>query len=374
MNFIVSKKVFYNALTIVAGAVSHNSPLPSLTGIKIDVKDNELILTGSDSNISIQTRLSNDNNEQLNLIVNEVGSIVIESRYIMEIVRKIESSEITIEIVDGSLTKISGDHAEFNINGIRSSDYPLIDFTVCEQSFTLPSKTLVDIINQTTFATSDKETRPALTGVNFKASGNELKCIATDSYRLALKTVTLDTPNTFNITIPAKSLNEVLKSLNEEKDIQVAVSNKKAQFFIDTTIIQTRLINEDYPDAERLILKDFNRFLEVDGYELLKAIDRASFIKNEGISIIKLTASPEEVIISSRSQEVGSSEELLDGAIYQGEPIELSFSGRYVIEALRALGNARVKINFSGEMKQFIINSLVDESIIQLVLPVRSYN
>ena len=126
------------------------------------MNQDSIVLTGSDSDISIQTTL-NGSDEETNLIVKETGSIVIEAKYILEIVRKIDADEIELEIVDGSLTKISGMSAEFRINGMRALDYPAIDFTRPGQQFEMDADVLLKVISQTTFATSDRETRPVLT-------------------------------------------------------------------------------------------------------------------------------------------------------------------------------------------------------------------
>ncbi|MEA4875549.1 DNA polymerase III subunit beta [Anaerorhabdus sp.] len=373
MNFKVSKRIFYNALQVVSRAISANSPLPSLSGIKIEVNDDHIVLTGSDSDISIQKILNNDE-EDLNLVVKETGSIVIEAKYILEIVRKIDADEINFEIIDGSLTKISGLSAEYKINGMRSSDYPSIDFSKPGQQFDIDADVLMKVISQTSFATSDKETRPVLTGVNFKCKDKVLECVATDSYRLARKFIELESDNTFNITIPAKSLNEIVKTIDKDSKVNVCVSDKKAQFWIGNTLIQTRLIDGSYPETERLVPTEFLHEMIVDSRDILNAIDRASFIKNEGISIVKLSADSKEVVISSKSQEVGSSTEKLNVISYSGNPIEISFSGRYVFEAIRTLATTTVKIQFSGEMKPFVIRNTEDDSILQLVLPVRTYS
>lgn len=373
MNFKISKRNFYSALQTVARAISSNSPVPSLSGIKIEVEQDSICLTGSDSDISIQRKLKSQD-EDLNLVVKETGSIVIEAKYILEIVRKIDAEDIELEIVDGSLTKISGLSAEFRINGMRSSDYPAIDFTKPGQQFEIDADSLMKMISQTTFATSDRETRPVLTGVNMKCSGKKLECVATDSYRLARKVMMLDTENSFNITIPAKSLNEVSKTIDRDTKILIAVSDKKAQFWIGETVIQTRLIDGAYPETGRLIPTEFAHELKVDSRDIMNAIDRASFIKNEGISIVKLSANNEEVVISSKSQEVGSSVENLNILSYEGNPLEISFSGKYVFEAIRVLSATTIQISFSGEMKPFIIRNVEDDSILQLVLPVRTYS
>jgi DNA polymerase III subunit beta len=373
MNFKISKRVFYNGLSVVSRAISANSPLPWLSGIKLEVKADQLTLTGSDSDVSIQ-KVINKKDHEGSFEVFEPGSMVIEAKYILEIVRKIDADELVVEVIDGSLTKISGLSAEFNINGMKSEDYPQIDFSMPTKQFEVDADLLLKIITQTGFATSDKETRPVLTGVNFKCEGKQLECVATDSFRLAKKTVLLDTENDFNITIPAKSLSEVAKTIERDEKVLICVSDKKAQFWIDNTVIQTRLIDGAYPETTRLIPNEFMYELTLDSRDILNAIDRASFIKSEGISIIKLSASEKEVIISTKSQEVGSSKEKLSAIKYTGLPLEISFSGRYVFDAIRVLNGSVVKISFSGEMKPFIIRNLEDETILQLILPVRTYS
>ena len=249
MNFKISKNVFYNYLQLVSKAISSNSPLPALSGIKIDVEKNKIILTGSDAEISIKKELDNEKYDDLNLVVIEEGSIVIESRYLLEIVRKIDSNEISFELIDGSFIKIVGKATEYKINGMRSTEYPSIDFNKPSKSFEIDSDVLLKIINQTTFATSDKEIRPVLTGVNFNIKNNVLECVATDSYRLAKKVVDIDTDLNINVTIPAKSLNEVAKSIFSDGKITISLNDKKAQFYIDGTLVQTRLIDGSYPET-----------------------------------------------------------------------------------------------------------------------------
>ena len=136
---------------------------------------------------------------------------------ILEIVRKIDADEIEFEMLDGSLTKISAIPLEFRINGMRASEYPAIDFSKPNECFNVSEDILKKIILQTSFATSDKETRPVLTGVNFQCKEHQLHCVATDSYRLAKKTVEIEESLNFNITIPAKSLQEVVKNFRKGK-------------------------------------------------------------------------------------------------------------------------------------------------------------
>lgn len=374
MYFKMSRIDLLNMITIASKAISSNSPLPSLLGIKFDVKNDHIELTASDSDISIKTMKSK--NEEGVFEVYEEGCIVINKNYINDIIRKIDSDVVEIEIIDGSLTKISGNTSEFKINGIKSNEYPLIDFNKPAKSFTISSTLLKNIINQTYFATSSQETRPALTGINFSCDGSSMTCIATDSYRLSRKVVEINNDLKFNITIPAKSLLEVARLLDKEEDVEVAITDKKAQFICNNTIIQTRLIDGSYPDTSRFIPNNYDYSLVMNIKDLVHAIDRQSFIKNENdlFCILKLSMNENEIVISSRSQEIGSSKENLYYDSYEGKPLELSFSGKYVSDALKGLNGEKVKIQFCGEMKPFILTSLEDETTLQLVLPVRTFS
>lgn len=371
MHFKIAKKEFLVNLQSVSRAISSFSPLPAFSAIKFEVTSNSIVLTGSDSDISIQNTLYSDRNYFLEIY--KEGSILIEAKYITEIVRKINSDIIELEVIDHSLTKISGHSAKFNINGMPAYEYPAIDFAKPEKSFTLNSDTFKKAVSQTVFAASDKETRPVLTGVNFSCENHHLDIIATDSYRLAKKMLRIEEDLKFNITIPAKALKEVVKSLEENTDILIAINDKKAQFSFQNSIVQTRLIDGNYPDTRRLIPENFSYSLEVDAKEMLGSIDRASFIKNEGISVIKMSLSELETNFSTRSIEVGSYTDKLESAKFNGQALDISFNGKYVFDAIRELASEKVVFKFCGDMHAFIIVSLEDDSIVQLVLPVRTY-
>ena len=161
--------------------------------------------------------------------------------------------------------------------------------------------------------------------------------------------------------------------MEDEGEVEIAVNDKKAQFIINDTIVQTRLIDGVYPETNRLIPLTFDYELTIDAKDLLDAIDRASFIKNDGVSVIKFSLSEDECVLSSKSVEVGSSTEVLNSASFVGNRLEISCNGRYVFDAIKALSGSLVKCSLCGEMKPFIIQSVDDASVLQLVLPVRTY-
>lgn len=376
MNFTISKSAFYHGLSNVSKAIITNSPLPQLSGIKIDVLENQIVLTASDSDLSIEHRLYlSEADNKLN--VSETGSVVIDARYLNDIVRKLDDEILHFELVDGALVKIYDTQADFRINGMKASQYPKIDFSQPELSFTMDAEVLTKAINQTLFATSDRETRPVLTGVNFNytAEENKLIIIATDSYRLAHKKVTLENVESdFNITIPRKVLGELVRMIENTKEINIALDEKKIQFTFDHLLIQSRLLDGLFPETKRLIPTSFVTEIKTPMQPLVRAIDRASFIKSEGVSTVKLDIISDEVVITNMSQEMGSFKESITVDEFSGEPLKISFSSRFMLEALRSLNTLDVEIKFAGDMRPFLIVDPNDDSILQLVLPVRSYD
>ena len=374
LNFKINKQDFYNALQISSRAISSNSPVPALTGIKIEASSDGLKLTSSDADIAIEQILSNDKKD-VGLSVISEGSIVIDSRYLLEIVKNIDSEEINVEIIDGTLTRFSGGKAEYKINGFNANDYPTIDFSKPNTILKMSYSDFASLINQTVFATSNKETRPVLTGVNLNNDGKKLTCTATDSYRLARKIISVDV-EPFNITIPARSLNEAKSIFQNEEEIEIAISQKKVDFISDTVILQTRLLEGVYPETDRLIPTEFNSKMLINRDSFIKAVGRTTFIKTDNMPIIRLQMnSKDDIAVSSKSQEIGEFHEDLVGNEYEGNPLDISFAANYLIDAARAIQSENIWVKFTSEMKPFILtNESDEEDLIQLVLPVRTYN
>ena len=372
MNFKISKKEFLDALSLSSRAISSTTPLPALSGIKISASENSLVLISSDSNISIRTTINN--NDQNALVISEPGENVIEAKYILEIVRKIDSDFINVETIDGTLLKIYGGNSEFKVNGMDVSDYPNIGFDTRDPNpFKLETILLSQIVDETAFACSDKETRPVLTGVNFKAHDGKLYINATDSYRLASKTLQLDTPLEFNITIPSKYLNEVCHSITDEKEVTIGIDNQKISFMFGNSVIETRLLDDEFPDTGRLIPTSFQQTLKVSAKDLIRAIDRTLFIKTDGKNTIKMDIDENKLELTSTNQSILSSFEKIPVISYEGQPLEISCSGKYLQDALKAVGGDEVTINFSGELKPMVVKREGDDSLIQLISPVRTY-
>ena len=159
MYFKISRNKLSELISVASKAISPNSPIASLSGIKFDIYQDSIELTGSDNDISI--KVSAKKGDDFTYEVKETGSIVINKNYITEIIRKIDSDIVEIEVTDGNLAKITGNAAMFEINGYSAGEYPLIDFTEPEKKFNIEGKVLKKLVDQTYFATSVQEARPA---------------------------------------------------------------------------------------------------------------------------------------------------------------------------------------------------------------------
>ena len=374
MKFKIAKKEFLDVLSLCSRAISTTTPLPSLSGIKITVNNDSIVLISSDSNISIKSVINN--NENSALIVEEIGEIVLEARFLLEIVRKVDGDFVNVETIDGTLVKISGNNSEFKMSGREGSEYPQINFdTRSGKPFKLETALFNQIIDETAFACSDKETRPVLTGVNMSARDGKLYVNATDSFRLASKTIDLEDKDlAFNITIPAKYLSEVCHAIEKEKEVSLSIDPQKISFIFGNTIIDTRLLDDEFPDTKRLIPTSFTSKLTVSSGDFLRALDRTLFIKSDGKNIIRMKIDSEKIELTANNQSIVSFFEKIPVVSYEGEELEISCSGKYLLDAIKAVAADEIVINFSGELRPMVVKREDDDSLIQLISPVRTYH
>ena len=373
LKFQINKNKFYSALQIASRASCPTSPVPALAGVKIEANEKGLTLTGSDASISTQVYLSNEKDENLDLVIDSMGVIVMEARYLLDIVRKMDSNIMTIQIIDGTLIQFTGNKANYKMNGYQPENYPTIDFAQPSEGFEIESNLFKDLIDQTIFAVSTKPQRPVLTGINFNADGEKIIATATDSFRLARKTLNLQT-EPFNVTVPSKVLNEAKNIYLEEPTIHISLDDRKIQFKNDSVLIQSTLLEGGYPKVDRLIPTQFSEVLVMDKDQFVRAIDRALFIKTDNITNIRMEInSVDDIHISTSNQEIGSFNETLSAVSFEGNPFNISFAGLYFNEAAKSFKSSNIRIQFTGQFTPLIIQEdNGDDSLLQLILPVRT--
>jgi len=374
MKIKIKKDILLENLNKVSKALSSKNLVPALAGIKFDLTNEGLTLTASDNDITIRSFIPNDDKD-MNIL--EEGSIIIQGRYILDIVRKLPDKMINLEVFDELKVIISTENSEYNLNGINKTEYPNINLELNKTPILINSKVFKELINQTAFAASTDEARPALTGLNFKIVGNILECNCTDSYRLARKVLNLngDVATDYNIVIPSKNIVEVSRLLtDDELDIELHIFNNKILFKYDNILFQSRLINGTFPNTANLLPKESMLKLTVKVNDLYDVIDRVSILTSDKEkNVVTLETSGNTLTMKSSSAEIGRVEEKMNISKDKEEEITISFSARYVMEALKVLDNEECEISFVGEVNPIIFKGKGNDDLIQLVLPIRTY-
>lgn len=362
----------------VSKAISSRAAIPILTGMKIDASANGVTLTGSDSDISIESFIPIEEDGIVHIDHIEEGSIVIQSRFFVEIIRKLPESTVTIEVDENLQVTITSGQAEFTLNGQDADDFPQLPKLQADDSFEVAANLLKAMIRQTVFAISTMETRPILTGVNITLKDEQLNFTATDSHRLAQKHIPLPEAQVefSNLVVPGKSLNELYKILDDnDETVEISATSNLILFKSNNIYFLSRLLDGNYPETSRLIPSESQTTIVVKTNELLHAIDRASLLATEQQNnIVKIsTVDDHTVEITSNSPEIGQVSEQIYVESVTGEELDISFSARYMLEALRAIESDEIKIDFTGAMRPFILRPTNEDTILQLILPVRTF-
>ncbi len=371
MKLLIDKNILLDTLTNVSRAISNYNIIPILNGIKFDLTKEGLNITASNSDLTIQGSIEKKDIKQ----IIETGTTIIHSKYLLDIIRKLPSGDINIEVIDALKIVISTENTVFNLNCLNTEDYPQLNFETIKNPLLIESDLLKTIIKQTIFAISNQESRPLLTGINLKLKEKKLSCIATDSYRLAKKTIILENDyEDFDIVIPGKNLNELDKLLSDKNNVEIHPFVNKIIFKHENYILQSNLLSGSYPDTSNLIPNEFNFILTTNLHNFTSAIDRAALLtQNKDKNIVRMETKNKEMQISSFASEIGRVEENVFIDKNSEEDIAISFSSKYMLEALKTFSEEELLIFLNSDSEPIILKSIKDESLIQLILPIKTY-
>ena len=370
MNLKIKKDILLSNLNYVSKACSSKNVIPVLAGIKWVLNEEGLSLEASDESIIIKSFIKKEDIEE----INTSGSIVVPGRYILDIIRKLPSDMINIE-TDGLKILITTPSSEYTLNGMDSSEFPDYPLELNKKPVIIDQKVLINIINQTSFASSTQESRPILTGINIKIKDNQLEAVATDSYRLSKKVININESNNdvIDIVIPKVSLMELLKILDEDDVIELHIFNNKIVFKFDNILFQSRLLNGTFPNVSTLIPDDYTLEVNSNLDELYSIIDRTSLLSDSDKNIIQMEIANNELITTCDTLQVGKVEERIIIEKNNNVDLKISFNAKFMMDALKSFQGKKVTLLLTNETKQFVIKDPTDESLIQLIVPVRTY-
>ncbi len=376
MKFTVNRNLFLDNLNNVMHAISSRATIPILSGIKLNLTETELLLTGSDTDISIEIKIPVSED----LTVDSTGSVVLPARFFSEIIRRLPGKEFSLEVKESFQTQIISENSEFTINGLDANNYPRLPEIPDESSFVISGKTFREIINETQFAVATQESRLVLTGVHFTFSPDKIHAVATDSHRLSSRALTLENgPQTkTDLIIPGKSLLELARIIGEtDPEIKVCPGENQVLFEIGNILFYSRLLEGSYPDTERLIPTDSTTTVEFDLMELSSALDRASLLTHAGrnnVVDLTLDTKKQSAKLSGESAEIGNVEEDVSFKKLEGENLKISFNPDYLRDALKASVTDSVIMDFTQPLRPFTVNpDKADIDFVQLITPVRTF-
>lgn len=376
MRFAIQKQPFLQALQTVTKAVPGRTTKPILYGIQIEATHNQLILTGYDLEFGIEVVIANQEENDTPIVqVEDPGAIVLNARYLLDIIRKLPHHLVRIDTQDLIATIQSG-RATYTINGMDSREYPSLPQINDDRGFGIAASLLRELIEHTAFAAAVSEARPVLTGVLWKYEDGRLSLSATDSHRMATHSAEVETQKDYALMesiIPGKSLQELAKILPDDSlianvmiaDQQLLISFGSIQFF-------SRLIEGRYPDVTRIIPQTHRTAITIAVRSLQDCVERAALLARDTENqVIRIQLRRTHIEISSHSPEIGKITENIEPETFEGEELILACNARFLLDALKSIPGDKVLIEFTGAGSAFVLKPLNEDHHIQLMQPVR---
>lgn len=371
MNFTINRLSLLENLNYVSYAVSTKVQMPGLTGIKFSIRKDKITLTTNNNEISIQAAIT----ERFNCI--DEGDFIVSGKILFELIKKLNSKDVDFMSYDSRTIKLFADKSEYKLTSIDLDSFVEVPFVFSDLKINLDSLNLKQIIKKTTFAISNNESRPILAGISFTTSDNKLEVVATDSYRLARKTINFGFKfPTLRVIVPGKSFDALNKIIEDtEENVEIYCTSTYILFKFKNILFQSRLIDGVFPKLDSLIPNKYLSRITFNKEELISIIDRLSIFANTGANnIIKFSLKNNGMAeFETEENQLGAAkEEIQPISIENDGNYQISISSKYLLDALHAFDDENVHLNFTGEVKPFTITSDKDINLVQLILPLRA--
>lgn len=372
MKFIVSSSVLLKNLMNINGVVATNPIVPILENFLFRIDDGTLTVTASDLQTTMTTQIPVD--------ASESGAIAIPAKLLLDTLRSLPEQPITVNInTDTFGTEILTDNGRFKLSGENPIDFPKIPAVNKNQSVELSSDALLSAVNNTAFATSTDDLRPAMTGVYLQLNSDNATFVATDGHRLIrYRRTDIQTSASTSLIIPRKALSLLKTSLPEGVDVKVELSQSNASFVFaapgsGSTQLICRLIDERFPDYENAIPTNNTNVMTIGRADLLNSLKRIMIYANRTTHQIRLSLKSNSLTISAEDLDYANeaNEKLL--CEYDGDDMEIGFNAKLMAEMLSNLSAKMISLEMSAPNRAGLIipaDKEENEEILMLVMPV----
>jgi DNA polymerase-3 subunit beta len=356
-----------DTLQSVAGIVERRHTLPILANVLLRKNGPMVEMTTSD--LEIQVRTSADLGGDEGSFSTTVGA-----RKLMDILRALPSDQvITLSAASSKLTLQAG-KSRFTLQTLPSDDFPLVNEAVdFGPTFSIPQKTLKDLINQVHFAMAVHDIRYYLNGILFIAEGKTLTLVATDGHRLGLAQATLETdvPSKQEVILPRKTVLELQRLLkDEDTPIEMRFAGNQARFMFSGMEFVTKLVEGKFPDYNRVIPKNHRNAVTLGRAPLLACLQRAAILTSEKFKGVRVNIEPGVLRIASSNAEQEEAKEELE-VDYEGDAIDIGFNVTYLIDVLSNVPNEMVKIELQDSSASALLTVPERPGFKYVVMPMR---
>ncbi|HMU97596.1 MAG TPA: DNA polymerase III subunit beta [Chitinophagales bacterium] len=368
MRFIISSAQLLKNLQKISGVISSNTVLPILEDFLFDINNGKLTVTATDLDTTMIVEMEVESKENF--------KIAIPAKILLDSLKALPEQPITIAVDENTnAIEITTDNGKYKLSGENSADFPKEPVADEVEQVSVASNVLANGIQKTIFAVSNDELRIAMTGVFFTIDENGMTLVSTDAHKLVKfnrSDITSSNPSSF--IVPKKALN-LLKGILANNDTAVSLQfNKSNAFFVfDNAKLICRLVDARYPDYNAVIPKDNPNLLTINKDDLHAALRRTSIFSNKTTHQVVLRLSGSELSVSA--QDLDFSNEASEKLVceYQGDPMEIGFNAKFLIEMLSTLDNAEIVMELSTPNRAGIIKPTdknENEDLMMLVMPV----
>lgn len=367
MKFTCNTQTLSTACQNVQRAVSSKTSIPSLEGVLLKALGNELIITGYDLEIGITTSIEAN--------VSQQGCVVLNAKVFSEILRRMPQGTVSIESNDYFVTSIKCGEVKYELSGYDASEYPELPSVTGGFPIVVDKEMLSEMVRQTIFAVAVNDAKVVHTGIKIEISTGEIKLIAVDGFRLAVRTEPIDyTGEDISFVVPSKAMSEIVKLMEgEEKTVSISLGKRHITFEVNNYCVVSRLLEGEFLNYKAAIPANVSTTVIVNTNDLMQAISRTSLI------IVDQTKSPLRCVfdnnyinISSLST-IGSANDRVEAKI-EGQRVEIGFNNRFLLDALRYCGTDEVIIQLGSSVSPILILPPAGNNFTFLILPVRIKN
>ena len=355
-----------SVLQSVAGIVERRHTLPILANVLIRKTGSTLQLTTSDLEIQIRTAAELDGD-------NGSFTTTIGARKLIDILRTMPADQTVSLESSAAKVILKGGKSKFTLQTMPAEDFPLVQESAnFGPVFSVPQKTLKDLLSQVSFAMAVHDIRYYLNGILFVAEGKQLSLVATDGHRLAFSSATLDVevPRQ-EVILPRKTVIEMQRLLSDvEGAIEMQFANNQAKFSFDGMEFVTKLVEGKFPDYNRVIPKNHKNIISLGRVALLASLQRTAILTSDKFKGVRLNIDPGTLRVASNNAEQEEAIDELD-IDYNGDSIEMGFNVTYLIDALTNMTQEMVRIELSDSNSSALLTIPDNASFKYVVMPMR---